>query len=395
MDTKVQPNQSIYSFQFILLCLSSFLFFASFNMIIPELPAYLTRLGGAEYKGVVIALFTLTAGLSRPFSGKLADKIGRVPVMVFGAVVCFVCGFIYPLIGSVAALLVLRLIHGLSTGFTPTGTSSFVADVIPANRRGEAMGIIGLSGSVGMAMGPAIGSQITSFATLNSMFYASSASALLSVLILAGIKETLQAKQRFSWKMLSLSRHEVIEPRVMAPSIVMFLICFSFGTILTITPDFSEYLRIGNKGIFFTIFTLSSLGVRIIAGKVSDKFGRISVLRVSSFLLTLALGLIGLATSSFTFYAGAVLFGISTGMSSPTVSAWTVDLSHAEHRGRAMATMYIAMEAGIGLGALLSSWIYNNNPAMFGFAFWSAGVFSLMAFIYLVTVVKQRVVPAV
>jgi MFS family permease len=131
--------------------------------------------------------------------------------------------------------------------------------------------------------------------------------------------------------------------------------------------------------------------VRIVAGKISDRYGRVSVLRVSSFLLTVAMIVIGLATTSFAFYAGAVLFGLSTGMSSPTVSAWTVDLSHSEHRGRAMATMYIALEAGIGLGALLSGWIYNNNPAMFSYAFWSAGFFSFLAFIYLIAVVRQRV----
>ncbi|WP_369750835.1 hypothetical protein [Pontibacter sp. BAB1700] len=42
----------VYGLQFGLLCLSSFLFFASFNMIIPELPNYITQLGGAEYKGL-------------------------------------------------------------------------------------------------------------------------------------------------------------------------------------------------------------------------------------------------------------------------------------------------------------------------------------------------------
>ena len=133
-------GKSVYTWQFLLLCLSSFLFFSSFNMIIPELPAYLDRLGGGQYKGLIIALFTLTAGLSRPFSGKLTDTVGRIPVMIFGAVVCFVCGFIYPLATSVAAFLVLRFFHGLSTGFKPTGTSAYVADVVPATRRGRGDG---------------------------------------------------------------------------------------------------------------------------------------------------------------------------------------------------------------------------------------------------------------
>ena len=33
------------------MCLSSFLFFLSFNLLLPELPDHLSRLGGADYKG--------------------------------------------------------------------------------------------------------------------------------------------------------------------------------------------------------------------------------------------------------------------------------------------------------------------------------------------------------
>ena len=73
-----------YTIGFWLMCLSSFLFFLSFNLLLPELPDHLTRLGGGEYKGYIIALFTLTVAISRPFSGKLADTVGRIPVMVFG-----------------------------------------------------------------------------------------------------------------------------------------------------------------------------------------------------------------------------------------------------------------------------------------------------------------------
>ena len=67
------PASHPYSIGFWLMCLSSFLFFLSFNLLLPELPDHLTRLGGGEYKGFIIALFTLTAAISRPFSGKLAE----------------------------------------------------------------------------------------------------------------------------------------------------------------------------------------------------------------------------------------------------------------------------------------------------------------------------------
>ena len=88
----------LYTTKFFLLCLSNALFSASFSMILPELPAYITSLGGEDYKGLIIGLFTITAGLSRPFSGKLTDTIGRIPVMLIGTFVCVICSFFYPFV---------------------------------------------------------------------------------------------------------------------------------------------------------------------------------------------------------------------------------------------------------------------------------------------------------
>src|SRR5690606_31098661 len=179
---------SIYTLPFILLCLSSMLFSASFNMLIPELPAYLSSLGGAEYKGLIIALFTLTAGISRPFSGKLTDTVGRVPVMAIGSLVCVLCGILYPLLSSIAGFLLLRLFHGFSTGFKPTATAAYVADIIPPGRWGEAMGVHGLCFSTGLAIGPAIGSELTRLYSINALFYCSSLFALFSIIILMNLK---------------------------------------------------------------------------------------------------------------------------------------------------------------------------------------------------------------
>ncbi|TXK27409.1 MFS transporter [Pontibacter qinzhouensis] len=389
MEQIAEKTLRVYGLQFGLLCLSSFLFFASFNMIIPELPNYLSSLGGEAYKGLIIALFTLTAGLSRPFSGKLADKVGRIPVMVAGGVVCLACGFLYPLTGSVAAFLLLRFVHGFSTGFTPTGIAAYVADITPVNRRGEATGMLGLAGSLGMAAGPAIGGAIANFYSLDVMFYASSAMAFLAVAVVGRMPETLPAPQQFKLRLLKIGRNEVLEPRVLSPSVVMFFTIFSFGIILTVVPDFSEHLGIQNKGLFFTSFTLSSLAVRFLAGKISDKYGRVTILKVSAAVLVLALVWLGLATSMFDLLTAAAIFGIASGMNSPTVFAWTIDLSHEAHRGRAMATMYIAMEAGIGIGALTSGWIYNNQASNFPAVFFSGAAAAGLAFFYLMLFAKE------
>lgn len=249
---------SIYSLPFYLLCLSSFLFSCSFNMLIPELPAYISSLGGAEYKGLIIALFTLTAGISRPFSGKLTDTIGRVPIMLIGSIVCFVCGFLYPILSTVSGFLFLRLIHGFSTGFKPTATAAYIADIVPVKRWGEALGIHGLCFSTGMAIGPAIGSAITSGHSINILFYCSSLFALLSIVIIINIKETLPKKKRFKFSLLRISRKEIIEFRVLPAALITLMAYISYGAILTVIPDWSQHLGIKNKGTFFMVFTISS-----------------------------------------------------------------------------------------------------------------------------------------
>lgn len=373
----------MYNLQFWLLCLSNFLFSASFQMMIPELPDYLTAMGGQPYIGLIIALFTFTAGLSRPFSGKLTDTIGRVPVMAFGSLVCCVASLFYPFVHVVWGFLLLRFLHGFSTGTKPTATAAYVADIIPENRRGEAAGMLGIFTATGMSLGPAIGSYLTMSMGINPMFFVSSAFALLSILILLNMKETLVQKERFRFSMLKISRSDLFEPRVLNVFLVMFAVSFSSGVILTLIPDVSKTLGIHNKGLFFTVYTIASLVIRVFASKSSDIYGRVPVMIVSSILLAFGMGILGVSQSVWSFWTAAILFGFSWGLNTPTLTAWTIDLSHPDYRGRALATMYIALEAGIGVGAWWSGWWYGGKLANIPVAFYVSSVLALASLGYL------------
>lgn len=388
MQSTASPG--IFTTQFWLLGLSSFLFSSSFNMLIPELPGYLSDMGGAEYKGAIIGLFTLTAGLSRPFSGKLTDRIGRVPVMAFGSLVCFVCGFLYPIFTTVMPFLLLRLVHGFSTGFKPTGTSAYVADIVPASRRGEAMGIHGMCMSVGSAFGPAIGSMLSQAFSLNALFYTSSLFAFLSIAILLNMKETLQDKQRLSVDSFRIGWRDIFEPDVFSPALITFLCYFGFGAVATVTPDFSGYLGLQNRGIYFMVFTVSSILVRLFAGKLSDRHGRMPVTIVGCLMLIISMIITGYAGSITMFLTGAAFFGIAMGILSPVLSAWTVDLSGDHNRGRAIATMFISLEAGIGLGAFLSAALFENQRNNLPLVFFCMAAFALAALAYTVIIYRFK-----
>jgi MFS family permease len=341
-------------------------------------------------KGYIISLFTITAAISRPFSGKLTDSIGRVPIMIFGASVAFVVGIAYPIFTTVLGFLFLRLIHGFSTGFKPTGTSAYVADIIPEDRRGEAMGFLGMASSLGMALGPTLGTAIKSAYGYDFLFYFSGSIALLSIIILFNLKETLalEKRKKFSFKLLKINKNDFFEPKVLDPAIVFLLSTFSFGLILTIVPDLSTHLNIENKGIYFTIFVLSSVAIRFVAGRASDLYGRIPIITTSMLMLIISMLLLSFYQTETTFYISAFVYGISLGMSSPTVFAWTADLANPKKMGRAFATIYIALEVGIGIGAFVSAKIYSNNSENFGYAFTAGAATAVFALIF--SIVKHR-----
>lgn len=359
-------------------------------MMIPELPGYLTQLGGAEYKGLIIALFTLMAGISRPFSGKLTDTIGRVPVMIFGSLVCVVCSLLYPVLTTVTGFLLLRFFHGFSTGFKPTATSAYGADVVHESRRGEALGALAIGYTTGASLGPVMGSFCVMHYSYAVMFIVSAVLALGSVAILYNIRETLADPQRFSWNIIRIKRSEIFEKSSLKPAIIMVLLAFPLGTLLTLAPDLSGSVGINNKGFFYTVYTITSLLIRFIAGKSSDKHGRIIVMACSSLVLALSMVVLSFAHTPFMVIAGAAIFGLSSGMNSPTLTAWTVDLCSTENRGKAVASVYIALELGIGSGAIFSAWIYNNRVENFIYAFILPAILAIIAMVLLIVWRKQK-----
>ena len=121
------------------MCWALLAFMMSFNIFLPEFNEFITELGGEDYKGLIFLMFSFSAAISRPFSGKLSDTIGRKKVMYIGITLGFVTTLIYPLSSLVIYFLWLRFIHGFSAGFLPTGATALVTDLLPTKGRGVAM----------------------------------------------------------------------------------------------------------------------------------------------------------------------------------------------------------------------------------------------------------------
>ncbi len=370
--------------------LSMFFFMMSFNLIMPELNGYLTALGSSDLKGLIITLFTISAGISRPFSGKIADLVGRKTSIYIGIVICIFVSISYPIAQSLFFFFTLRFLHGFSAGFMPTGATALITDVLPEKSRGQAMGIWGTFISLGIGVGQALGSWIFIQSNYTVLFGFSGLICLISLVLATFVKETLREKQPFQLNVLRVKWNDIVEPSVFPAAVVMFLTATSSGIIFVITPDISNFLGINNKGWFFGIYVISTILIRLFSSSLSDRIGRRKTLLIGNLFLITAMLLIGLSSTINSYTFAAIIFGCATGISSPTLFAWTADLSHLDRRGVGAGTMFIALEGGIMLGSIVTLMLYDStkNTVLYSFIF---GAFlALIASIYLIWHLLRR-----
>ncbi|WP_312111514.1 MFS transporter [Brevibacillus reuszeri] len=106
---------------------------------------------------LVISLFTVSALLVRPFTGKALDTIGRKPVLLLGLAIFLLAVSGYYWMVSVALVLAIRFIHGIGWGIVTTTYGTIASDIIPPERSGEGMGYFGMFSNLAMAFGPFVG----------------------------------------------------------------------------------------------------------------------------------------------------------------------------------------------------------------------------------------------
>jgi len=374
-----------YGKNFWVLALSMFFFMTSFNLIVPELNDFISALGGENQKGYIFILFSLASAISRPVSGKLSDNIGRKKVMYIGVFLAILSCVLYPITTTVFLFLSLRMLHGFSAGFQPTGATAMVTDILPADRRGQGMGIWGVFISLGFGVGQFLGAKIANFAGVDALFFVAAFTALIAGILLISVKETLPLDQRvpFSFKLLKIKWNDVFEPSVLPAAMVMVLSAGCSGAVFVLAPDLAKFLGL-DKGAYFMYYAITTIVIRLTAGSLSDIIGRRKTLIIGFSILALSMLLTGLAKTEFTFIISALLFGVATGISSPTIMAWMGDLSDVKRRGAGSGTIFIALEVGIMIGSAITLFTYNNTLESMTFTFEVISLLALSSVVYLI-----------
>src|SRR5467141_200035 len=121
------------------------------------LPIYGKTIGLNDAEiAIVLGAQLVLAMAAKPISGRLSDRVGRIPVIVIGLLLCAAA---LPLIfrsESLAAFALTAPLLGLGVGAVTPVTNALIADLASARRLGAAMGVFGTIWDVGEAAGPMI-----------------------------------------------------------------------------------------------------------------------------------------------------------------------------------------------------------------------------------------------
>lgn len=132
-----------------------------FFVVLPLLPFYAERFGAdASAVGALVSTFAFAQVTTAPIWGKLSDRLGRRPVILSGLVVSALAYVVFGLAGSVAMLFLSRFVQGAGGG-TVGVIQAYVSDSVPPEERAKGLGWLTAAASLGVTVGPAVGSLAT------------------------------------------------------------------------------------------------------------------------------------------------------------------------------------------------------------------------------------------
>jgi DHA1 family multidrug resistance protein-like MFS transporter len=143
------------------LTLVAFLQWMGATAIVPMLPVYIRHLGGTvALAGVVMASFFAAGVLSQYPIGRVADRIGRRPVLIGGLLTYGVASVSFLLPISAPAAIALRSLQGVGAGAATVASLALISSSVAVERRGRAFASIYGGELAGMAIGPLVGSVV-------------------------------------------------------------------------------------------------------------------------------------------------------------------------------------------------------------------------------------------
>jgi MFS family permease len=331
---------------------SVFCCFIAIGAVLPILPRYVHGpLGAGDVAvGIVVGAFAITAVLARPIGGRLADGRGRRPIVVAGMLLSATGGALYFLPLDVPGLVFARLILGIGDGWVFTAGATWIVDLAPEERRGQAIGLFGLSIWGGLAVGPVVGEAIYSAGGYDLVWALAAVAPLVGALVARRVPDPHEPVTVVE----GAARGPLIPHAVRLPGVALALANIGYGAVAGFLVLHLNDRGVGHGAAAFTAFASAVVLTRLLLGHLPDRVGpRITAMGAFA-AETAGLLLIGSAQSLLVAAAGAVVMGMGFSLLFPSLALIVMNRVGEAGRGTAMGAFTAFFDVGVGLGAPLS-----------------------------------------
>lgn len=367
-----------------------FLIYFGFSMIIPVIPQLVTDLGvSTTHMGWLLAVYSLASFLTAPFFGRLIDRFGRRPVLLYGLLIFALSFLMFGIfIDHLWILYISRLIGGAASGALYTATTSMVADLTSREERTKYMGLIGMSIGMGFIFGPGVGGLLAGI-SLSFAYY-------MTTLVILGALLFSIFKITETFKTTTDTRKEIVMPSEYFVQPVGILLVTTFVLMFAISGMESTFQLLAIDKISITpaqmgvLFFIGGIFNAVVQGGVIRKLkdGQEKPVMILGQVLTFT-AFIMLPFMGSLFYAGLciVLLMVGNAMVKTLVTSEITKEAQTFEMGRMTATTYSMDSLGRIAGPVLFNLLFVVTA---GLPFFFGAVMTVLSTFFIFQYYKKR-----
>jgi MFS family permease len=351
-----QPDR-LFTPAFIALSLSELAYFSVAGLIIGVTPFFVTGPMGSNAAGLglVAAAFGATALLLRPFAGRLADRRGRRPLLVGGALLCALVVLAHALPIGLTALIGLRLLLGVAEAFYFVAGYAALADLAPRGRTGEALSFNSLALYLGLAFGPIIGQVLMEAGGFGLAWGGGFVIALVATALALRIPETSPPEARAA--ALQGPAPALLHPAALGPSMALFTGVAAMSAYLLLAGPHAERMGLDAWSVTFLVFGGVVVGFRILFARLPDRVPPMRLGALALVMVALGLGVVAVAPGLGGLLIGTVLLAGGVAFMTPAFFAATFARVEPAERGSAAGTGSLFIDLGFTGGPLVAGFV--------------------------------------
>ena len=374
-------SDRLFTPRFFLMCGFTFTVFLSAFQLLPTAPFRIQQLGGSTFaSGLFLGLLTYASAASAPLTGAFADRVGRRRTLIIASSVILCCAIGYGLTSSYPVMLALVLVHGVFWSGLLSASAAYLTHLLPEKRRAEGISYWGLSSVAAIAVAPPLAFWIMQHGGWTWICISCGAlNLLMGVIAFALPEDPVETQMDLP---LPNIRPSLVEWRVLALSVTLFLYSFGYGAITSFSAMYADALGISPKSIYLTLLAVVILLTRPLSGPLADRIGYRRVFMPCLVCIAAGLALLSAASSLTWLIASAIVFGIGFGTAYPVFVAYVMRDVSSARRGAAFGAILAAFDTGIGTGSTTVGWLIEHYG--FSTAFGVAAVLSAIALPYFV-----------